>query len=144
MPAASHRSAMPAALRRAKLCPMPLRPRNEPPVPAAALAAALDALAQPLLLLDRDGRLLHANTAAHECLATGKLLRYDMQGRPQPARAAWRAGFARALAAAADGVPGCLEPPRCGPAASLRPLGAGHVLLALAPARPPPAVPEGE
>jgi DNA-binding CsgD family transcriptional regulator len=77
--------------------------------PAEVLALASDALAWPLLLLRRDGSLVHANLAAREMLAERRLLTLQAKGRVQPADGTRRGEFQAALAAA-------LQAPADGPA----------------------------
>lgn len=84
---------------------MPVRladpvPPGEPP--PALIASAADALAWPLLLLDPDGTLLHANLAARRMLCRGESFRRLPGGRIVPAAADQRRAFSRALQRARD------------------------------------------
>jgi DNA-binding CsgD family transcriptional regulator len=84
----------------------------EPPMPdTSALPARMaDALPWPLLLLETDGRLLHANAAGRRLLAAGRPL--QMNGpQLQPAAAAHRADFADAMVRARAGRPVVLRWP---------------------------------
>jgi DNA-binding CsgD family transcriptional regulator len=75
---------------------------SSPPVSPSATQLSLiaDALAWPLLLLRRDGGLMHANLAARQVLRRGQPLALTPQRRVQPARSEGREAFAAALAAA--------------------------------------------
>ena len=89
---------------------------------ATALARMADALAWPLLVLDRSGRLQHANKAARMVLATGSPFRLTKGSRRvEPAAALDRAGFAQALQSAFA----------VGGAARAWPAGPGHLLAVL-------------
>ena len=87
-----------------------------PAAPAApaelgpALARVADLLAWPLVLVDADCVLHHANRAAHQALLAGQPLRL-LDQRVQPAAAPCRADFCAALHAAAAGRPGILRWP---------------------------------
>lgn len=108
--------------------------------PAAALAAVLDLLAHPMLALQPDAQLLHANLAGRELLAQGWPFVLGADGRVQAQQSAQRSPFTLALQAAAAGSSQGLhwvDGPRSLHAA-LRPLepagaGASPVLLVLAP-----------
>jgi len=82
----------------------------DPLPPAQVLALVSDALAWPLLLLRRDGSLIHANLAARQMLAERRLLTLQHKGRVLPADSARRSEFQAALAAALQGAAG--EPPQ--------------------------------
>lgn len=68
-----------------------------------ALLAAVDALAFPMMALQADGVLLHANLAAQDVLTDGQAFMLSAHGQVQPALATRRAEFATALQAAAAG-----------------------------------------
>lgn len=89
----------PAALERAPAAsaPEPARP------PAVTLAAALDQLAHPMLALQPDALLLHANLAGRELLAQGWPLLRGSDGRVQAQQTAQRSPFILAVLAAAAG-----------------------------------------
>ena len=72
---------------------------------ASALPRLADALAWPLLLLDAEGVLLHANLAARQCLADHQPLRLLAHQRLMPAAAPLQQAFVAALQAAAAGRP---------------------------------------
>jgi DNA-binding CsgD family transcriptional regulator len=82
--------------------PQPPRPAQGG-VTAAVLAQVADALAWPLLLLQSDGAVLHANAAAWRALHLGRPLRLSAQRRVEPAQPRLRADFTAALADAAAG-----------------------------------------
>ncbi len=73
-----------------------------PPSPdvAALLSRLADALPWPLLVLQPDGGLVHANRAGRQLLAAARPLRCDTLGHVTPAQAAQRAAFQDALARA--------------------------------------------
>lgn len=86
----------------------PAAPTNgaaPPPDPPseAALSAAVDALAYPMLALLPDGLLLHANLAARELLTQGKPLELAPDRRVAPRLAGQRGGFTSALQSASNG-----------------------------------------
>lgn len=125
------------------------RPRV-PLHPTADLAPALermaDALAWPLMLVDEQGYLHHANRTAHELLAVGHPLRLDDQRRLQPAALSYRADLQLALHEAARGLTRELSWPGRpgGSRGTLRPLarlpdGTPLLLLDLQPAPASPA-----
>lgn len=70
-----------------------------------ALRRLADALAWPLLLMDREGVLRHANLAARQCLADRQPLCRLARQRLSPTAEPLRAAFALALQAAAAGQP---------------------------------------
>lgn len=76
-----------------------------------ALLRLADALAWPLLLLDADGVLRHANLAARQCLADHQPLRQLAHQRLVPAAEGLRPAFVAALQAAAAGQPQVLAWP---------------------------------
>jgi DNA-binding CsgD family transcriptional regulator len=113
--------------------------------PAEVLAQAADALAWPLLVLQDQGHLIHANLAARQMLRLGEVLRLGDHQQVQPALPRQRLAFNRALGAALAGERTVLHWPSSGGGAhaltlTLVPLGceqAGSgpgrlVLLALA------------
>lgn len=131
----------------------------DPLPPAAWLATLADALETPLLLLETEGRLVHANRAGREWLAAQSAWTLDatavLRPRDTAKQAAWRRALRRALAEAAPGPAGgpatpppALPSPPGLPGWQLRVLppatGAGaapaapHLLLLLRP------LPEGE
>lgn len=69
----------------------------------ASLSAAIDTLAHPMLALQADGLLLHANLAARELLALGRPLELGADQRVFPRAAGQRGGFGSALQAASNG-----------------------------------------
>ena len=71
--------------------------------PAATLSAAIDTLAYPMLALQSDGLLLHANLAARELLALGKPLELGPDQRVAPQVAGQRGAFGSALQSASNG-----------------------------------------
>ncbi len=83
------------------------RAATSPPPPSPQTVALLnrlaDALPWPLLVLQPDGLLLHANQAGRQLLASARPLRRDTLGHVTPARAAQRAAFQGALARARAG-----------------------------------------
>ncbi len=85
---------------------LPSSTRSAAPLPgagaasAAVLAQVADALAWPLLLVQADGILLHANAAARRTLRQGRLLRLSADRRVEPGPSDRRAEFAAVLAAA--------------------------------------------
>lgn len=110
-------------------------PVGQMPVLVSALVRMADALAWPLVLVDDQGVLHHANHSGRAVLATGQPLRLDAQQRLQPASQSQRADFWLALQAAAAGQPRELRWPgkSGGSTATLRPLtplpGAAVLLL---------------
>ena len=68
-----------------------------------ALVRMADALAWPLMLVDDQGPLHHANHSARALLAAGRPLRLGPQRRLQPAAASYQGDFWLALQAAAVG-----------------------------------------
>lgn len=83
-----------------------VEPDAESPIdlpPAATLSAAVDTLAYPLLAIQPDGLLLHANLAARELLALGKPLELGPDQRVAPHVAGQRGAFSSALQAASNG-----------------------------------------
>jgi DNA-binding CsgD family transcriptional regulator len=74
-----------------------------PEPPFDAMMAALDQLAHPILALQPDGLLVHANLAASELLASGKPFVLGTDQRVQPLQNARRSAFLLALQAAAAG-----------------------------------------
>ncbi len=89
-----------------------------------ALVRMADALAWPLVLVDEQGALHHANHSGRTVLARGQPLRLDAQQRLQPASPSHRADFCLALQAAAAGQVRELRWPGKpgGTSATLRPL----------------------
>lgn len=86
----------------------PVAPAADPqPAPAglseAALSAAVDALAYPMLALLADGQLLHANQAARDLLAQGRPLELGPDRQVVPRLATQRGGFVAALQEASNG-----------------------------------------
>ena len=110
-------------------------PADRTPVPVSALVRMADALAWPLLLVDDQAVLHHANHSGRAMLVTGQPLRLDAQQRLQPASPSHRADFWLALQAAAAGQARELRWPGRpgGSTATLRPLaplpGASVLLL---------------
>jgi DNA-binding CsgD family transcriptional regulator len=72
---------------------------------AQLLAQVADALVWPLLLLQRDGGLLHANHAARQMLRRGQPLRLSARQQVQATPAGQQAHFAAALEAAFEAGP---------------------------------------
>ena len=116
-----------------------------PPVELVpALVRMADALAWPLLLVDEQGALHHANDSGLSLLKAGQPLRLDAHRRLQPATPSYRAEFWVALQAAAAGQVCDLRWPGApgGRTATLRPLtplaplaaGSALLLLELKPA----------
>jgi DNA-binding CsgD family transcriptional regulator len=106
-----------------------------------ALVRLADALAWPLLLVDDQGVLHHANDSGRNLLTAGQPLRLDGHRRLQPASPSYRADFWVALRAAAAGKVCELRWPGApgGRTATLRPLaplpaGSALLLLELKPA----------
>lgn len=89
-----------------------------------ALVRMADALAWPLLLVDEQGALQHANDSGRRLLAAGQPLRLEAGRRVQPASPSYRADFWMALQAAAAGQVCDLRWPGApgGRTATLRPL----------------------
>ena len=87
----------------------PLAPGAAPS--AQALAQAADVLAFPLLLLDAQAQLLHANRAALRLLADGGWLRQGADGRIATHHALTTLALQRAVAQAAAGERQFLSPP---------------------------------
>lgn len=86
------------------MCAAPGAAPARPPVDLVpALVRMADALAWPLVLVDEQGALHHANDSGHAVLASGQPMRLDAQLRLQPASPSHRADFCRALQAAAAG-----------------------------------------
>jgi DNA-binding CsgD family transcriptional regulator len=77
---------------------------------AQTLACVADALAWPLLVLQPDGALLHANLAARLMLRHGRPLLLSPQRQVTPADPACRDAFARSLQGAGSGQPARLLP----------------------------------
>jgi DNA-binding CsgD family transcriptional regulator len=102
------------------------------------LAAILHAMPNPALLLDRNGRIVHANPAAEALLTAADGLTFDRNGRLQLAAIlpAETGAVTRALALALDVATGAgtelSEPVRI-----TRPSGAGPLLLLPVPLPPP-------
>ena len=94
-----------------------------------ALARMLDALAWPLLLIDAQASLQHANLAARQLLERGHPLQLDPESRLQPVARPQRAPFTAALAAAAQGQPCVLRWPS--------PAGSVSAQLQVLPGAPP-------
>jgi len=115
---------MPAPGGRGNLGYMPATVHRPDPAAEPWLASMADALAHPMLVLQADGTVMHANTAARELLERRTPLERDAQGRVRAARPAARRAFAAALQAAADGERRWLTPARDGLGASLAPLAA--------------------
>ncbi len=70
---------------------------------AASLSAAVDALAFPMLALQPDGLLLHANLAARDLLAQGRPLELGPDQHVAPHAAGQRGSFGSALQLASAG-----------------------------------------
>lgn len=88
-----------------ELAPPDDSPPADPPWPSeATLSAAVDTLAYPMLAVQPDGQLLHANVAARELLARGKPLELGSDGRVSPQAAGQRGLFATALQVASNGA----------------------------------------
>ena len=107
-----------------------------PTVLVPALVRMADALAWPLLLVDEQGALHHANDSGRAVLSAGQPLRLDAQHRLQPASPSYRADFCLALLSARRGQICELRWPGRpgGQAATLRPLAplpGGSTLLLL-------------
>ena len=107
-----------------------------------ALSAAVDALAYPMMTLQADGLLLHANKAAMDVLGVGEIFVLSATGQVVPKPATRRAEFVAAMQAAAGGQMQQLiwAEGKLTVHASLRLLGpaatsaaAPHVLLMMAP-----------
>lgn len=81
--------------------PAPPALLRSPLPPARWLAAAADELVTPMLLLEVDGRLVHANRAGREWLAAQRHYRLDEAGALVPVVARARSGWRRLLMQAA-------------------------------------------
>ncbi len=81
----------------------PVEPGSTPTAQTLALMA--DALAWPLLLLRRDGTLLHGNAAARRLLQRRRPLALSARGVVAPTESARRVEFEAAVAAVASGGP---------------------------------------
>jgi DNA-binding CsgD family transcriptional regulator len=122
---------------------LPSSARPTSPLPAAGapsaavLAQVADALAWPLLLVQADGILLHANAAARCTLRQGSLLRLSADRRVEPGPSGRRAEFAAVLAAAPAAAQRVLQwvdgdPPCTASIAALAADGAGRVPVLVA------------
>lgn len=90
----------------------PLAPTAAATAPTAgALVAMADALPWPLLLLRRDGSLLHGNRAAHTLLRGRQPLLLAQGGQVLPSDNTRRSAFAAACDAASLGAPRLLHWP---------------------------------
>lgn len=78
-------------------------PPPHSPQTVAMLTRLADALPWPLLVLQPDGLLVHANRAGRQLLAGARPLRCDTLGRVTPGRAAQRVAFQGALTRALAG-----------------------------------------